>query len=62
MEFLTCLFMKQPMLFLFLATFNLLCHSDVNHFKDANGSTLQFDSTRGRTVQGKKLLICCFSA
>ncbi|KAA3457763.1 protein KAKU4-like isoform X2 [Gossypium australe] len=49
----SCLFVKRPMPFLFVVTFNLLCHSDVDHFKDANGSTLQFDSTRDGTVQGE---------
>ncbi|KAK8343240.1 hypothetical protein V6Z12_A07G001700 [Gossypium hirsutum] len=32
--------------------FKTASNSDVDHFKDANGSTLQFDSTRDGTVQG----------
>ncbi|PPR98337.1 hypothetical protein GOBAR_AA22323 [Gossypium barbadense] len=35
--------------------FKTASNSDVDHFKDANGSTLQFDSTRDGTVQGSQI-------
>ena len=62
MKSLTCLFYDKVNGRFLLVTLISLCHSDViaadvDHFKDTNGSILQFSSTRKGTVQGKNLLI-----